>query len=231
MVRRYSWWLTLVLFLGPGAATTAYTLGMAHLFTSHSLPAGLGLSTSPVVLLEIGYLVALGRRRNGRLSLDGVVGYRDRLPPRRLAAVVAGLFGAAAVVYLLFTPLIGYLHHGVARWLPPALTGDGPGSTSTGARLVVLTANIAINGVLEPVVEEAYFRGHLLPRMPWPGVAGGVANAALFSVQHFWQPDLYLLVFVLQLLSIGVLRRVRDLRVPILLHSFVNLAGTLISLT
>ena len=60
------------------------------------------------------------------------------------------------------------------------------GSHSTGDR--VFAAAFAINGLLGPVVEELYFRGHLLPRIDRFGRAAPVLNAVLFSLYHFWTP-------------------------------------------
>ena len=39
-----------------------------------------------------------------------------------------------------------------------------------------------------PVVEELYFRGHLLPRIDRFGRGAPVLNAVLFSVYHLWTP-------------------------------------------
>jgi hypothetical protein len=95
--QRYTWWATLALFLAPGAITTIFTLLTAPFFQQHGLPASFGLDVSPVILLEVGYLYLLGRRRNGTLSLVGVVGYRRRMPALQLAIAVAVLFLALLV--------------------------------------------------------------------------------------------------------------------------------------
>jgi membrane protease YdiL (CAAX protease family) len=115
--------------------------------------------------------------------------------------------------------------------MPAALSGNTrSGGGSIGVLLTVLGATFVLNGLVAPTVEEMYFRGHILPRMPVIGWMAAVTNAALFSIQHFWQPDLYLLVFVLQLVSITVLMKLRDLRLPIILHCLVNITGSVIAL-
>jgi membrane protease YdiL (CAAX protease family) len=47
---------------------------------------------------------------------------------------------------------------------------------------------LLVNGFAGPIVEELYFRGHLLPRLPGPRVWSPVFNIALFSLYHFWTP-------------------------------------------
>ena len=44
------------------------------------------------------------------------------------------------------------------------------------------------NGIAGPVVEELYFRGYLLPRMPWSQGWTPLINALLFSLYHFFSP-------------------------------------------
>jgi len=229
--QQYPWGITVLLFLAPGALTTAFTLLTASFFQQHGLPASLGLDVSPVVVLEIGYLYFLGIRRNGRLSLAGVVGYRRRMPALRLAVVVAVLFLVGAGIYLALAPVSDYIHTTLFAWMPTALSGGTENSgRSAGVLLIVLGTNFLLNGFVTPMVEELYFREHLLPRMPVAGWMAIVVNAALFSIQHFWQPELYLLVFLLQVINITALTRLRDLRLPILLHSLLNIAGAVLTL-
>ena len=42
--------------------------------------------------------------------------------------------------------------------------------------------------VLGPVVEELYFRGHLLPRMQFAGRWAPLLHSVLFALYHFFTP-------------------------------------------
>ena len=53
---------------------------------------------------------------------------------------------------------------------------------------MTLVAYFALNGVLDPVTEELYFRGYLLPRMSQLGRWAPLLNVVLFSLYHFWSP-------------------------------------------
>ncbi|GAA4657336.1 CPBP family intramembrane glutamic endopeptidase [Kineococcus glutinatus] len=223
---RFGWPATLALFLVPGAACTLWALAVGPLLAAHGLPAVLAGSLSPVVPLELVLLLRLGRRATGRWGLRGIVGFRRRLPWWRLVATAAALYLAGVGLHLALDPLSTLVEDRHLGWMPDALAGDTAGTphTATGL-LVLLLGSVLLNGLVHPLVEELYFRGWLLPRMPVAGTAAVVANAALFSLQHFWQPQLYLLVFLVQLLVQLVLVRCGDLRVPVAVHCAVNLTG------
>ena len=93
-----------------------------------------------------------------------------------------------------------------------------------------LLATLAVDGFINPTVEELYFRGYLLPRLP---VAGGRAIplfAALFSLQHYWQPWNWLLIFGLQLILTTLIVRLRCVRLGVVMHILANSFGLLVTL-
>ena len=74
----------MVLHLLPGALITLFFALTAPLARGLGLPSLLAILLAiPVVLIpfELGYLLREGKRRNGRLSLEGVVLYRQPVPP------------------------------------------------------------------------------------------------------------------------------------------------------
>jgi hypothetical protein len=230
---QYSWPSTLALALVPGALTTAVTLALRPLVIRWGYPPDLALTVSPVILLvELGYLLLLGRRRNGRLSLSGVVGYQRRLPLPLLASVVAGLIAVAAAINFAMQPIGDVLEQhafGPVLAVLGATDANGLRRLSGVAVVTYFALNFVLNGIVDPVVEELYFRGHLLPRMPIAGPTAVAANALLFSAQHFWQPHLVPLIFVLQAILISVMVLFRDLRISIVSHAVANVVTTALS--
>jgi membrane protease YdiL (CAAX protease family) len=59
---------------------------------------------------------------------------------------------------------------------------------SRSALLTTFWVGLVVNGIVGPIVEEFYFRGHLLPRLPGPRAWSPVFNVVLFSLYHFWTP-------------------------------------------
>lgn len=66
---------------------------------------------------------------------------------------------------------------------------EGAGEGLSGMAIVLgFVFALTFNGVVGPVVEELYFRGHLLPRIDRYGRWAPVLNTVLFSLYHFWTP-------------------------------------------
>src|SRR5687768_9819389 len=93
---------SLFLHVAPAmVAFTTYVWIFLPTVAAWGLPrrvAGLMMGALVLVPLLVGPLLYLGWRRNGRLSIDGVVLYRETLPFTRLAIVVGALLAWAIVV-------------------------------------------------------------------------------------------------------------------------------------
>jgi uncharacterized protein len=114
-------------------------------------------------------------------------------------------------------------------WLPQWYTLQDFSGYSKGAVQLTLVCNLVLNGVLAPIVEELYFRGYLLPRMQRWGAFAVVGNTVLFSLYHFWQPYVYVTLVIALLPMIYLVWKTRDLRLAILTHFLLNIAGALLS--
>jgi hypothetical protein len=55
-------------------------------------------------------------------------------------------------------------------------------------------------------------------------------SASVFTVQHYWQPHNWPLIFVLWLLITSLVVRSRSLRLGIVLHTMANCTGILLTL-
>lgn len=185
---------SLALHLFPGAALTAFVLVAAQVMPAVvALLIGIGLVIVP---LELGYLLYQARRRNGSWSLDGVVLYREHLPARKLVLWTIPLALWFIVIFVVSVALLDEaIADSVFSWYPESVRelatfGDEEEDTDNTTWIVVAFVALAflLNGFVGPVVEELYFRGHLLPRIDRYGRGAPVLNAVLFSVYHFWTP-------------------------------------------
>ena len=185
---------SLVLHLLPGAALAVFVVLAAQVIPAVvALLIGIGLVIVPI---ELGYLLYQARRRNGTWSLEGVVLYRERMPTRRLVLLAIPLVAWFVVLFLISA---AFLDSAIAdrlfSWYPESIRefatfGDEEDDTdvATWALAVFVPLAFLLNGFLGPVVEELYFRGHLLPRIDRYGRGAPVLNAVLFSAYHFWTP-------------------------------------------
>jgi uncharacterized protein len=186
---------TLLLHLLPGALITLAFILLGPWMQAHHLPRILAILLPILFVLipvELGFLFFQGYRRNGKLSLEGIVLLRERLPVKEyvifpLLLVVWIFFGfwvLANVDQAILTNWFG--------WLPDyfdlSFSHFNPAEYSRTTILVTFFLLLALNGIAGPVVEELYFRGYLLPRMEKMKGWAPLVNAVLFSLYHFFAP-------------------------------------------
>src|SRR5262249_12037416 len=152
--------------------------------------------------IELGLLLRAAHRATGRWSLRAlppVIAYRRPLT-RRVILLIPALFLLALAIYFAYTPAGNALGGALTGIYPPWLIAgnNAPAGFSTAVLVSTLLVTLAVDGVINPTVEELYFRGYLLPRLPvagWPAIP---LSAALFALQHYWQPWNWLVIFGLE---------------------------------
>src|SRR5215207_6342300 len=86
---------SIVLHLLPGILIGAIFFASAPVVHQLGFPPFIALCLADMVVvfpLVLGYLLYLGHKKNGRVSLDGVVLYRDPMPRRQFLMLVPLLF-------------------------------------------------------------------------------------------------------------------------------------------
>jgi uncharacterized protein len=183
---------SVVLHLLPGALITLFFALTAPVARGLGFPSLLAILLAiPFVVIpfELGYLLREGMRRNGRLSLEGIVVYREPVPFWQFVLLVVGLFLWSAVGFGLIGLLDSTLVEALFRWLPDWFFLDEDLSGYARPVLLVTWAlGLVANGLAAPVVEELYFRGYLLPRISRFGGWAPLINTVLFSLYHFFTP-------------------------------------------
>jgi uncharacterized protein len=224
--------LSILLHLFPGAALTVFIVFAAPTVVGLGFPvvfalfAGIGLVIVP---LELGYLLLHARRTTGTWSLERTVGYRRRLPRKQLIRWTAGLTVWFLLFFALSTALLDeWLADTFFAWMPESIlqfsrVGEAGEPVATAALVTLVAVAFVFNGVVGPVVEELYFRGHLLPRLERFGRGAPVLNTVLFLVYHFWTPW-QVPARVIGLLPMTWLTwRERSLQLAIATHVTINL--------
>jgi membrane protease YdiL (CAAX protease family) len=74
-----------------------------------------------------------------------------------------------------------------------------------------------------PTIEELYFRGYLLPRMPEkPKLFTEVIHSALFALYHVWTPWLFVTRTFGVLPLVAVVKRKENIYLGIIAHCLIN---------
>ncbi len=182
---------SVVLHLLPGALMVAFYALAAPVMRSLGFPSLMAIFLAILLVpipFELGYLFYRARK-NGS-SLGSVVLYREPVPRAQFVALVLGLLAWSAIFYvLLYPPLDAFFIENVFFWLPEELFLAEDFARYTAAALVITwVLGFVVNGIAGPMVEEAYFRGYLLPRISRFGVWAPLLNTVLFSIYHFFTP-------------------------------------------
>ena len=225
---------SLALHILPGVAMLAFVALVAPLMRSLGLPplfAGQLAILFVLVPAELGFLLYLGWKRNGRPSLRGVVRYGERIPLWQYLVFAPLMFMWFLIVMTQWRPAASAIEQ--VSWVPPWLLDPVPltaaGPYGQGVQLTLLVVSILLSGLVAPVVEELYFRGYLLPRIDRLGWLAPLLSAALFALYHLWAlpaaPGR-----ALGFLPIAVFAwRRRNVSLAILVHCLLNLLAVIAS--
>jgi uncharacterized protein len=239
MENQHSLLLSVALHLIPGVLIlVVYLLIAAPLVDAIGYPPYLGWVVAMCIALapvELGLLLYLGRKRNGRLSLRGVVDYMEK-PVKKLAlsGIVIILIIGLYIASVILTPVDSFVYQYLFSWIPFAsAAGGGSGYLSGYVRstvIVTLAVSVIFQGIILPTIEELYFRGYLLPRLSHLGKLAPILNMILFSLYHVWTPWQFISRIGFFLPTVCVTWLKKDLRISILVHCIANTLLTLISL-
>jgi membrane protease YdiL (CAAX protease family) len=226
--------LSSVIFLhfAPAAAIAAVYLLLSSLAPRVHMPRLLALMIA-FVFAGIPLQLAIIRNASRRAG-HSVVTFRKRLP---LWQHVAGALLLIAIDFALLRLPLGrvseFLATHVFKWLPVAFSpgaDDDLAGVGRGLLLAVLVTQLVIDGIVNPIVEERYFRGFLLPSLGrWRGAAP-VASTLFFALAHFWQPYnvVSIFAFVLPLTLFTWWRR--NYYTQAFVHCFANSLGATMAL-
>ncbi len=159
--------------------------------------------------------------------------YRESMPVWQYVTLFLLLFVLAFGVLFTVSPLTDILAARVFFWLPMHLLPNVESLSPEPARAAVLLAlvtGLVVDGIINPVVEELYFRGYLLPRISRLGWLSPLLSASLFTLAHFWQPYNYPIILLIQLPLVYVVYWKRNIYIAMLTHCAANTIGALLSL-
>jgi membrane protease YdiL (CAAX protease family) len=183
-----------------------------------------------VVILELGYLYYQAQKKNRTGSLQAVVNYREPVSWWMYIAFPLLILIWGILVTGLVSPLDNLLLNQGFKWLPDwyALRNVLEIKTTYPHEAIVITAMYALilNVLVGPIVEELYFRGHLLPRLSRFGRWAPLLNVALFSLYHFWTPWMFFSRVVLLVPMVYGVWWKRNIYLGMITHCLLNLIGT-----
>ncbi len=234
--RHHSLYYYFLLHLLPGASIISFYVIAEPFITGAGFSPSFTLMLAFLLIgmpLELGILLFEGIRKNASFTLRGIVVFREPMPAWQYVGILSLLFIFSFGILFLVTPVTNLLATTIFAWLPGYLLPNGDASFVQPARsilLITLIVKLIVDGVVNPIVEELYFRGYLLPRLSGLGWLAPLVNAGLFTLGHFWQPYNYPLIFLTVLVEVYFVWWKRNIYLSILAHCMANSLGALLAL-
>jgi len=226
-------WL-IALHLGPGIGFTALLIWVSQVFVQHGLTAYLAeVLLVPLILTPMlaGIVLLWNARQGEGLSLIRSITYRKPGSVRDYVLWPTLLYLMWAGGSFVTVPIADALQELCLGWFPHQLTTEamfaGLEATPPGLRMPTLLAAVLCSGLVAPLVEEAYFRGFLLPRMRHLGLVAPALSAFLFGLYHFFSPWNLPVIFLAFLPVAYVVQATENYRIAVVVHAMLNLTGVL----
>jgi membrane protease YdiL (CAAX protease family) len=192
MIERHTIAGTTAAHLLPGVMALLFYVPATRVAARAGWPAPFALFlTMLVVLIPYELAVLLRARKRARSAgAPAAIPYVRRLPVLEYALLVPPMLAWAFFCFFVLAPHEERLVSAhVSAWLPAWLAAAAPSSSpSKSAWVATMLFGLLVNGIAVPVVEELYFRGYLLPRIPLSRGWAPLLNAALFSLYHLFSP-------------------------------------------
>jgi membrane protease YdiL (CAAX protease family) len=183
---------SIALHLLPGVLTSLVYVMAAQSLNSLGCPSNFALLLAGLLVLipfELGFLFYQAKKRNGTLSLNGIVLYREPMPLKQYVLLAATLLlYANFILVVVYPPVAQMLTRTLFFWLPDWFFLSLSLEYSKSVLFVTASLGLVVNGFVGPITEELYFRGYLLPRISRVKVWAPVINGMLHSLYHFWMP-------------------------------------------
>jgi len=230
-IDRHSVLCSFLLHAAPGLATfIAYVFLFAPLTAHARLPARVGyILAITCVALPI-LLVPLKGSNLWRAFRHGI----PRSPAFTSIGIVVALFVWAAVVSTTVGSVLDpWLQKHVFSWLPASFAAsESVKTTGYGKASLIATrlASVVMVGIIVPFAEELYFRGFLLPRVPWNGATRIIIHSAMFAGFHFLSPWAFVTRMLVLLPMVSSVWLTGRLSIGIWLHCGANMLGELLLL-
>jgi membrane protease YdiL (CAAX protease family) len=231
--------LSIALHLVPGGLIVAfYALVGAPISRAIGAPIFAAWTIALVIVLFplMFGLLWLGKQQTGRYTMDGVVKYRGKPFSRgKITLIGIGFLLYMTIVSLSLAPLDTWTYDHFFTWV----TFESSGSSGTSyldsydKDLVLITLLFCgpFTGFILPLIEEYYFRGFLLSRLPQLGRWAPLFNTVLFSIYHFWAIWTVPSKIIFLLPGIWFVWGKKDIRASIWMHPGSALLMTVVGAT
>jgi membrane protease YdiL (CAAX protease family) len=231
-IEQHSLVKSVILHLLPAVIWIIFYIPLARIASEKGIPTMLVmLITTAFTLLsfQLGYLYYQGKKKNGKLSLQGVVLYREKMPWWQYILLGVPIVAWIMFVFITGSEIIEFFRTNVFSWIPDwyYLSRGSVEQNAPAVEIIMAVLSLLLFGLIGPITEELYFRGYLLPRLSKLGKWAPLLNVVLFVLYHFWQPQFLVIGIIALLPLVYIVWWKRNVYLSIIVHCFINLLGSI----
>ena len=225
-ILRHTFLKSVILHLLPGILGGACFFVLGPVVRANGFPTIMALIISGAIILipfEMGYLI-YQKKVTGQKLFNGVIRYFNSIPFWQYLVFIPLIIIVSGIVFRVLGFTSDFLMT-LFKWIPDDMVLDmGLGGTETKSRLLITyLLFFPFLVIIVPVVEEFYFRGYLLPRMPaklkgWTEIT----HSGLFALYHTFSPWMVLVRTFGVLPLIYIVKRKENLTIGIIAHCLLN---------
>jgi membrane protease YdiL (CAAX protease family) len=221
-IEKHSLLRSIILHLLPGILGGLFYFAIIPLVNAWGYPSLMALIISILVIgpFELG-IVLFHKRQTGEKLFSGVIRYCQRIPVWQYFVFIPLIILLGALAFTLFG-FIGDSLRPLFSWLPSLDMGLS-NEYSKNALIFTYSLFFIFIVVIGPTIEEIYFRGYLLPRMPdklkgWTPLV----HTALFSLYHIWTPWMFVARIMGVLPLTYIVKYKKNILIGIIAHVLLN---------
>jgi len=214
------------LHLLPGLLGGACYFAFAPIVKANGFPSVMAMILAAIFVLipfEFGFLL-FRKRVTGQNLFNGVVRYFQQIPVWQYFVLIPAIIILTGLLFKAFSFTSGFLKT-FFSWLPSDMFFDmGLDGDYTKSKLIITyTLFLILVVVILPTVEELYFRGYLLPRMPsklkgWTEII----HSGFFALYHTWTPWMVIVRTFGVLPTIYAVKKKENIFIGIVAHCLLN---------
>ncbi len=217
---------SIVLHLLPGLLGGIFYFAIVPFVKEQGFPSVMAISLAGIFVLipfELGFLL-YQKRLTGKNLFNGVIQYCQRIPTWQYFVWVPVVFLITGLLFTIFNFTSKFIMT-LFNWMPSDMILNMGLSNEYSKTILIITYGVLLLFIvlILPAIEELYFRGYLLPRMP-PNLKGWtpIIHSVLFALYHTWTPWMFIVRTIGVLPLIYMVKHKKNIYLGIIVHCLLN---------
>jgi membrane protease YdiL (CAAX protease family) len=220
-IKKHTILQSIILHLLPGILIGIFYFLIRHSLQKIGYPSIFALILAIIFVLipvELGYLLIKGKQSTGRYTLDGLISYRASIPWWQSILWILIVLAMMGAIFTIMRPVDNLLMGKLFFWMP-TLDSGLDGSYSKPVLILTYSIFVIFGVIVGPAVEELYFRGYLMPRIPVKN--SELFHSFLFAAYHVWTPWMFI-TRTIGMLPLIIAVKKKNIFIGIIAHILLN---------